>query len=126
MTGNDDVRLRAFFRELHEERGTTVPDFAPLTRPAAPRRGGATIGRALALALAAGALLLVVRAWPRRAPADDEAMRLAAALGRFEAPTDFLLLTPGVEFLQSPPSLGGANESISGDSTDLLQEEVSQ
>jgi hypothetical protein len=126
MTQNDDVRLRAFFRELHEGPGTAVPDFASLARPVAPRRDGALIGRALALALAAGAVLLMVRAWPGRSPADDEALRLASALGRWEAPTDFLLKTPGVEFLRSSPRFGLATESMSGDSTDLLQEEVSR
>jgi hypothetical protein len=126
MTGNDDSRLRAFFRELHEEIDAAVPDFDSVVRPVSPRHPGAAIVRALALALAAGALLLAVRVWPRRAPAGDEAMRLAAALGRWEAPTDFLLRTPGAEFLESPPRFGAANESMSGDPMDLIQEEVPQ
>ena len=129
MTERDDRRLRAFFRDLHEAIDPPVPPYASLARPgrsAPPARFGATLARALTLALIAGALLLVVRGPATRAPDGDEAIRLASQLSHWWAPTDFLLETPGIEYLQSPPTFGAGTEALPGDPTDSTQEEIRQ
>ncbi len=129
MTERDDRRLQAFFRDLHEEIDPPVPPYGSVIRPgrsAPPARAGAALALALGLALVAGVLLLVMRGRPTRAPGGDEAMRLASELSRWQAPTDFLLETPGIEFLQSPPRFGAGKEELPGDPKDLLQKEVRQ
>ena len=127
MTEGDDRRLRALFRDLHEESDPPAPPYAAVARAgrgARRARSGATLARLFAMALIAGVLLLVVRGLTTRAPGDDEAIRLASQMTRWEAPTDFLLETPGVEYLQTPPTFGAGAEALPGDSTDPTQEEA--
>jgi hypothetical protein len=51
-------------------------------------------------------------------------MRLAMALGEWEAPTDFLLRTPGLEFFQSPPRFGAGSGMMSGGRWDLIDTDL--
>jgi hypothetical protein len=131
VSEGEDRRLREFFRALHDEAEPPVPSYGSLVRPGgtrvAPRRRrrpGTALAGTLGLVLAALVLLLAVRWRGPRAPGGDEAMRLASEIGAWRAPTDFLLRTPGVEFLQSAPRFGTALEGMAGDRTDLIQEEV--
>ena len=102
--------------------GARVPPVrtAPLPGPLV------ALTRALAAALAAGVLMLALRGGSRPTPGEDEALRLATSLGDWQAPTDFLLQTPAVEFLRSAPKLGTGTESVTGDHTDLIETEVTQ
>ena len=129
MTEHDDRRLCAFFRDLHENIDMPVPPYALVARPgrgARSARFGATLARALTLALVAGVLLLVVRGHARRAPGGDEATLLASQLSHWKAPTDFLLETPGIEYLQSPPTFGAGTEALPGDPDDSTKKEARQ
>ncbi len=129
MTERDDRRLCAFFRDLHEKIDLPVPPYASVAHPgrsARPARFSATLARVLILALVAGVLLLVVRGHATRAPGGDEATRLASQLSHWKAPTDFLLETPGIEYLQSPPTFGVGTEALPGDPNDSTQEEARQ
>ena len=127
---NGDVderdRLRNVFSELHGHE-PLAPEYRALRlRPLAiapwVRARRIAAAWALALAVAAGALFLALRT--PTAPAEDETLLLAASLGAWEAPTDFLLSTPGAEFLESAPLLGTGTETLSGDRTDLLQNDA--
>lgn len=127
MTERDDRRLRDFFRDLHEEIDPPVPPYASVARSgrsARPARFGASLARALSLALIAGVLLLAVHRLATRAPGGDEAIHLASQLSHWESPTDFLLETPGIEYLQSAPTFGAGTEALPGDPTDSTQEEA--
>jgi len=121
---SEQERLRGLFRELHED-DPPAPDYRSLAAaPARPARRVARAVWAAAAAVAAGAVVLALslRQRPAPAPAEDEMLRLAASLSDWEAPTDFLLSTPGAEFLQSAPRLGTGAETLSGDPTDLLND----
>jgi len=133
VTERDDQRLRELFREIHEEINPPAPPYASVIRPgrsarpariAPPTRVGAALARAFGLVVVAGALFLVMRGTAVRPPGDVEAMRLASELSSWEAPTDFLLQTPGLEFLQSPPRFGAGREELPGDLSKPIQEEV--
>jgi hypothetical protein len=138
-TGNERDRLRALFRELHDE-DLPAPGYSSLTAAGAPAASASTArpvrtfaraAWALAAATAAVAVLLALRGGSvlhptesgRTPSSEDETLRLAASLTAWEAPTDFLLSTPGSEFLQSAPRLGSGTEDLSGDGQDLLQNE---
>jgi hypothetical protein len=127
---SEQERLRGLFRELHAD-DPPAPDYRSLAAaPARPVRARrvARVAWAAAAAVAAGAILLALSLRqrpapaPAPAPAEDEMLRLAASLSDWEAPTDFLLSTPGAEFLQSAPRLGTGAETLSGDPTDLLND----
>jgi len=123
---SEHERLRGLFRELHAD-DPPAPDYRSLAAaPARPARPVARVVWAAAAAVAAGAVLLALslreRPAPAPAPGEDEMLRLAASLSDWEAPTDFLLSTPGAEFLQSAPRLGTGAETLSGDPTDLLND----
>ncbi len=129
MTDRDDRKLRAFFREAHERLDSPPPPFAGLIRPvsetgSAPARRAATaIAAAIALVVVAGVLLLVMRG-RLSSVRDDDALRLAADLGHWEAPTDFLLQTPGIEFFRETPRFGVSIDELSGVTTLPTPEEI--
>jgi hypothetical protein len=127
VTERDELKLRAFFREVHESIDPPAPPFGSVIRPrrgTSPARVAAALVRVLGVILVAGALLLVWRGRPARAPGGDEAMRLASELGAWEAPTDFLLQTPGIEWLRSAPRFGAGMEEPPGDPPGVRPEEV--
>ncbi|HET8946544.1 MAG TPA: hypothetical protein VFQ07_06145 [Candidatus Polarisedimenticolia bacterium] len=139
--GRDDAapesaRLRGIFRELHDE-DFPAPAYQTLAAAgasAAPASTGRPVriivraAWALGAAAAACAVVLALRdgALLRPAPGEEETLRLAASLTHWEAPTDFLLSTPGAEFLQSSPRLGSGTGTLSGDRTDLLQNDTNE
>jgi hypothetical protein len=129
-------RLRRLFRDLHAD-DAPAPDYRSLVargRASASGRAGAAarpaprlVARAawaLAAAVAAGAVILARRL--PTAPTEDQLLRLAASLSTVEAPTDFLLTTPGAAFLQSAPRLGTGADRLTGDPTDLLQDDSNE
>jgi len=149
----EDERLRRVFHEMHDADlpapAYESPD-AALDAPAAsastarpvrksafrrPARTPAFARAAWAFAAAAAAcaVLLALRdggllrpAPGATTPGEDETVQLAASLTTWEAPTDFLLTTPGAEFLQSGPRLGTGTETLSDDPGDLLQNETNE
>jgi hypothetical protein len=115
---DDERELRRFLREAHAELDPAPPEFAA-TLSAARRRGDlhrAGRRRHLRLVAAAAALLVAlavsirfVRSRPA-APEVGEALRQAAALGEWRAPSDFLASLPGAEGLESTPRFGSTGE----------------
>ena len=152
---DSDDRLRRVFHEMHDADmpapAYESPDAAtdasaasastarpvrkpavgrPVRTPAFARRAAwafaaAAAGCAVLLALRAGGLLPPAPDAPTT-PGEDETVQLAASLTTWEAPTDFLLTTPGAEFLQSGPRLGTGTETLSDDPGDLLQKEPNE
>lgn len=117
---NERDRLRGIFHEMHQA-DPVAPEYRSLAaRPSRPARPPivARAAWAAAAVVAAGVLILAVRA--PNPPDEDATLRLAASLGAWEAPTDFLLVTPGAGFLESAPRLGNG-AGLSGDPADLLQ-----
>ena len=115
MTGRDDERdarpdkdadLRAAFAALRSEESATVPSFEAVLAAAArgktdrrrPWLVPAVTGSIAAAALAAAGIAVMRRPEPRLPP--------MAAIEQWTAPTDFLLETPGREFLETVPSIG--------------------
>ncbi|HYV20417.1 MAG TPA: hypothetical protein VFC25_15445 [Verrucomicrobiae bacterium] len=96
------------------------PGRTPVFARAAWAFAAAAAACAVVLALRDGGLLHPAPGAPTT-PGEDETVQLAATLTTWEAPTDFLLTTPGAEFLQSAPRLGTGMETLSGDHGDLLQ-----
>ena len=128
MSGHDDRRLRGFFRDLHEEMDREIPPYATLIRPARSPRSArlrVALAGAFVTVVVAGALLLVMHGRSARGP-DDGAMRLASQLDHWEAPTDFLLQTPGLEYLQSPPRFGMGEGQLPGDPQNVIQKEATR
>ena len=118
MADRDDERQRQLVREAladeHRARARRAPPFERLwAQAAATAEGARTAGRrrprirlAVAAALAALVGAVAVGLWldVRRGSQQDRALRLAAAVGEWRAPLDFLLDTPGREWLESTPS----------------------
>ena len=128
MTDHDDRKLRAFFRAAHERLDPTPPPLAGLIRPttAAPtRRPVAALAAAAALVLVSGALWLIMQSGPSMVR-DDEALRLAAELSDWEAPTDFLLQTPGIEFFREAPHFGAPIDRLPDEMTRPTAKEIIQ
>jgi len=96
---NDDG-LRALFAAARRRDAARAPGFADTL--AVPRRRPSRARVPLALAAAAVAVV-VAAVWLLR-PAPEFPIDLAAT--RWEAPTDFLLRTPGAELLRSVPDVG--------------------
>lgn len=129
MTDRDDSKLRALFHEAHERFDPPPPALAGLIRPAASgravptRRTTAVLAAAVGLLLVAAALWLIMRGG-RSTVRDDEALRLAAELGDWEAPTDFLLQTPGIEFFREAPSFGAPLDDLPDGTTRPTPKEI--
>ncbi|MGH2625550.1 MAG: hypothetical protein ACRDHY_02730, partial [Anaerolineales bacterium] len=109
-TWPEDRELRELFAETRVEDFGRTPPFARVRRgraprPLAPRRVGlrmALAGGVLVLLVAVGALT-VLRG--HREP-DAEALALAHQVWAWRSPTDFLLDTPGAEYLRTIPDIG--------------------
>lgn len=104
------------------------PVRTPVFARAAWALAAAAAACAVVLALRDGGLLHPIPGAPTTPTAlgADETIQLAASLTTWEAPTDFLLTTPGAEFLQSAPRLGTGTETLSGDHSDLLQNDTNE
>jgi len=104
MTDDGERQLHEQFRVLRHHAGAGAPEFRDVVAGLVWRResAGRRRGRVAGLAVAAAAALLlfaVLRPGGRRMVLVD----LDAA--RWEAPTDFLLRTPGAELLRAVPRL---------------------
>lgn len=104
MTDDGERQLHEQFRALRHQAGAGAPEFRDVLASLKRRRerAGQLRGRVAGLAIAAAAafvLFAVLRSGGKRAVLVD----LAAA--RWEAPTDFLLRTPGAELLRAVPRL---------------------
>lgn len=104
MTGNHDDRdLRDRFAALRQEEEAQAPMFALPSPRALGRRWTPGLMPIAECALAIAAAIFVLRfvaLEPRRPSAP------VASLTEWRAPTDFLLETPGREFLNTVPAIG--------------------
>lgn len=99
-----DDHLHELFQATRRREAERAPSFAA-TLAVAPRARATRSGRrSVVVALAAAvALVLIAVLWPR--PSRDQWM-VPLASAHWEAPTDFLLETPGAELLRTVPPLG--------------------
>jgi hypothetical protein len=115
VTGRDDQRdvrqdadadLRAAFAALRREEGAHAPSFEAVLRGAARgavRRRRPWLVPALTGTIAAAALVMAMIA-VRHPP--DPRIPAGAGIEAWTAPTDFLLETPGRDFLETVPRIG--------------------
>ena len=102
----DDQELRTRFAQLKREDRARVPAFRRPSRNAAPRWRPA-----VRVALAAAVVLVaVVLSRP-----DQTSRRMARRFvdpgaTAWTSPTDFLLITPGSEFMRSVPAVGSPDD----------------
>jgi|SRR5918996_750966 hypothetical protein len=101
-----DRDLQELFSALRRHTASKTPWFdatvAAARRPTPPLRSPRAV-RLVAAAAAAAAVVLLAVTWfgPRRPPAGID-----LATTRWQAPTDFLLQTPGADLLRTVPALG--------------------
>jgi hypothetical protein len=115
---DDEADLRAAFANMRREDAAGAPSFeavvAAASRVGADRRRPwlvpALTGTAAAAALVVAVTAIVRRPEPR-APA-------AISIDEWTAPTDFLLETPGHEFLETVPRIGELLPSVAGEAAD--------
>lgn len=102
---DDDRELRELFSRLKREDRTRVPSYrTPVARVAPRWRPVARLAVAAAVVLIA-----LVLGRPDRTPnMARQLVDLGAAT--WEAPTDFLLITPGSELLRSIPTVGSPDD----------------
>ncbi|OLC35249.1 MAG: hypothetical protein AUH81_10560 [Candidatus Rokubacteria bacterium 13_1_40CM_4_69_5] len=106
MRDNMEQRLQEQFLALRREAGGGTPRFHDTIAGLATRRERAAqlrhrswgVAGGIAVAAAALALVAVVR------PGGTRAVPVSLAAARWEAPTDFLLRTPGAELLRTLPT----------------------
>lgn len=116
----DRELLRSVFAEGHRETSEKTPAFAPMWQEAErtradrrrPRRRysiAALAAAAASLMIAAGLIGIRGLNEPETTAAELDAQmsQMAASLSEWRAPLDFLLQTPGSEWLQTTPRLGG-------------------
>lgn len=114
---DDDADLRVAFAAIREEDAAGVPAFeavlAGASRGRTERRRPWLLptltGTVAAAALAVAGIAVMRRPEPR--------LPKVAVIEQWTAPTDFLLETPGREFLETVPSIGdlrpvGASEAV--------------
>jgi hypothetical protein len=104
---DDDRDLREHFARQRSEEARDAPGFAQVwaaaqERGRRPRRGRLTLLTAGAVAAAVAMLLL----WRPSPPPPPPSASASPSLGRWRAPTDFLLQTPGRELLSGLPAFG--------------------
>jgi hypothetical protein len=106
MTDDAEQRLQEQFRALRREAGGGTPRFhdtiaslaAHRERAAQLRRRSWAVAGGIAVAAAALALVALLR------PGGTRPVPVSLAAARWEAPTDFLLRTPGAELLRRLPT----------------------
>jgi hypothetical protein len=127
---DDDRRIRELLVEAHGRLDPQPPPFRRLWDAAGvaapPRRRAALAASVLAAGAAAAVLLLLVA----RGPAPERTEEIARVadspgpLGSWRGPLDFLLRTPGAEFLESAPVLGAPGPALPAVSDVPSTEEV--
>ena len=102
MNRPEDRELAGYFRALRAEEARSTPAFAMPSLPVPRHRRGRGVAASLVAAAAVGALAIMMRppSFPERIGPLD--------LGEtwWESPTDFLLLTPGIEMIKTVPVIG--------------------
>lgn len=110
----NDNDLRDRFRVLRSEVERTAPPYRrPADRPARVRLAPVWVAAAALATLVAGAVWIATR---DGTPSPQSLVSLDATW--WAGPTDFLLVTPGIELLRSVPTLG----AIEGAADDASQE----
>lgn len=103
---DDDRELRELFSRLKQEDRARVPSYrAPVARVAPRWRPVAQLAAAAAIVLIA-----LVLGRPDRTPPTMARDLVDLGSATWEAPTDFLLITPGSELLRSVPVLGSPDD----------------
>ena len=103
---DDDRELRDRFAQLRREDRARIPSFQT---PVARKRPGWTWPTRIAVA-AAAVLIAFVLARPDR-PARDVGLEIVdLGVAAWRSPTDFLLVTPGSEWLRTVPAVGSPND----------------
>lgn len=127
MTGRDDERdfrqdadadLRAAFAALRSEESAQAPSFEAVLGAAsrgAVRRRRPWLVPALTGTIAAAAVVVAVLA-VRHTP--DAHVPAGVRIEEWTAPTDFLLETPGRDFLETVPRIGELPARVVGESSD--------
>lgn len=106
MTDEIDRDLREQFHALRREAGAGTPEFGfTVTAVARRRQRARRLRRRVSVIAAAAALVLVLFAVRGpRGPDGKRAVLVSLPARRWEAPTDFLLRTPGAELLRTIPT----------------------
>ncbi len=106
MTDDRDRALHELFGALRGEAAAGAPEFHDALTGVARRRERIRRARrrmaGITAAVAATAVALVILAWPITGGKRIALVDLATT--RWEAPTDFLLRTPGAELLRTVPT----------------------
>lgn len=112
-----DDDLRAAFERIREADARGAPSFRELVE-AGNRRRPVRIRWAFYLPVAAAisaaiALAIVLRPPAGTPPVDVQRAEIGVAVsGWWEAPTDFLMATPGSEIVSGTPALGGSSSAL--------------
>ncbi len=103
MTDETDRELREQFHALRGDAGAGAPAFGDTVAAVARRRERVRrLRRRVSVVSAAAATVVVLFAV--RAPGGKQAVPVNLASQGWEAPTDFLLRTPGAELLRTIPT----------------------
>lgn len=121
-----DERIRHLFREAREQDEREAPSFARTWNAARSRHVPEretpwmlawNVATALFIVIGVAATLLMRPATRH----DDSSPPVATSISSWQSPTDFLLSTPGSQFLQSLPSLGNSLAQLSTTMSDQTQ-----
>jgi hypothetical protein len=108
-TARRDAELKARLKDAGQRTAEDAPPFAPMwSRALAHRRSRRRRGLRLRLSVAAALLVvstLLVHSQVRERIAFKKAKVVAMEMSQWRAPLDFLLQTPGREWLEATPSL---------------------
>ena len=112
----EDRDLARLFEELRRSDESSAPPFnSVLERRGVGRRKPARVARLRFAALAALLVAAVLAAVLMRRPAGETAGREPPmTLAQWKSPTDWLLRTPGSEFLNELPTLSGSIPKYAG------------
>lgn len=121
-----DERIRHLFREVREQDERETPPFSRTWSAARSRqRQDVETPWALAFHVATALFIVIgvsaVLVLRPTSPRDDFNLQVAAGLSSWQSPTDFLLSTPGSQFIQSVPSIGDSLTQLGSTRSDQNQ-----
>lgn len=102
MSSPDERELKVLFETLRNEEMQHTPRYSPTRSPG----HGRTIRVRLRLAIAGVLMLSIAALLIVSLPSDSPPATAAIPIAEWKAPTDFLLLTPGHDLMQSAPRFG--------------------
>lgn len=108
MPDDDDADLRQAFADLRRADAEAAPPFERLRAHAVRPGRRLAPGRALLVAASLAAAVIAGLAVRRPHPAPPPPV----SIEEWAAPTDFLLETPGLEIVQTVPSIGTEGRSL--------------